>query len=698
MNYRDTFLFENHPQPIWIFTDASQKIIAVNKAAIDKYGYSRKEFLSLSLKNLFPALEKKKAADKQKVNLGNNDIQILKKNNGKFIYSRIIIHSMEYEGEKIKIAMSDDVSEQFSKKEILEISYNQLKYHITKCPLAVIEWDRDIKIKTWTDKAEAIFGYPESNVKGKDPLTLTQNIIRLEERTLVKNKVNELLKSDRTENNFEITVLDAYGKVKYTRWHNSVLKNDDNAIISILSFVEDITNQRLAEKELFTSQQLYKSLFDNSLDAIILIDNHMRIVDVNNATNQLLGYSFDELYMKSIQEIVPDDYKDEELSKWQDFIDDGKSEGEFRVQCKSGDIRIVEYKAVTDIMPGVHLSVLRDITQRKETESELKYQQAFMETAISSIPGLFYVADESGQLIRWNKNTERVLGYSPKELYNLNILDFYAPEERKKAIHKLQEIIAKGSASDEFRLIDKKGQILPYFVTGKHFRDLGHNYIVEMGIDISRRASAEEKIKKSLLEKEVLLTEIHHRVKNNLAVISGLLDLQKEITEDINAVTALNDSQLRVHSIAMIHEKLYQNDDLSDIKFDEYIKDLIQLISNSRTSPGKKIDVIYDTEELSINVNQAIPCGLIVNEIVNNALEHAFKEKDQGTIKITFKKISEEYLLEISDNGTGFPDDISSVSESLGLSLIRTLASQLKANIRLKNDNGVSYSLRFREN
>jgi len=699
MNIPDSIIFKQHPQPMWIFDAKTLNMLEVNEASLHKYGYSQEEFLNLNLSDLLRSSEYE-SLNHIKNNINKTEesgVRLHVKKDGSLFYTQITIQPIEYEGQSAALVLSQDITEQLNRNELLDIAYNQLKYHINNSPLAIIEWDKNLKIETWTNSAEKIFARSKVKVENQDLFTLTEKYVCENEKVLAKEKVKELIEGDLNNNHFDLTITKLDGNLKYTRWHNSILKNTNNELISILSLVEDITNERLAEKELQKSQQLYKSLFDNSLDAIILADDNMRIIDINEAACQLLGYSFEELYMKSIDFITPNQFIDTDHAEWNRFISKGKLEGEFNLQHKSGERRIIEYRAVTNIMPGIHLSVMRDVTKRKIAESELKYQKIFMESAINCLPGLFYVANEKGQLIRWNKNMVDILGFSDEELPNINPMDFYAPEDREIAKQKIGEIMEKGNAATELHLITKEGKKMPYFITGKHFSDRGHDYIVGMSIDISKRKEAEEEIKKSLEEKEVLLSEVHHRVKNNLAVISGLMELQKEVTEDSNASIALNDSQMRVHTIAMIHEKLYQNENLSKIKFNDYIQDLTRLIRQSHKEYRRNINVLYDLDDVYLNVNQAIPCGLILNEVINNAFEHAFNNRNSGTISIAFKKTDQKYHLSIADNGVGFPDNFCSLSESLGLTLIRTLARQLGAKIKLKSKEGVSYTILFDE-
>jgi two-component sensor histidine kinase len=215
-------------------------------------------------------------------------------------------------------------------------------------------------------------------------------------------------------------------------------------------------------------------------------------------------------------------------------------------------------------------------------------------------------------------------------------------------------------------------------------------------VDITDRIEAENQIKQSLKEKEVLLSEIHHRVKNNLAVITGLLELQGYNTDSEEAKKVLKDSQLRINSMALIHEKLYQSENLSEIQFDVYIEELLQVISKSHVSKEKPIHVEIDAEPVPLTITQAIPCGLLLNEIVTNSLKHAFTGKSEGVIRITFNKTGDKLKLSIGDNGVGLPENYKEIkSKSLGMTLINTLAKQLEAEMFIDTREGTRYDLIF---
>jgi len=213
------------------------------------------------------------------------------------------------------------------------------------------------------------------------------------------------------------------------------------------------------------------------------------------------------------------------------------------------------------------------------------------------------------------------------------------------------------------------------------------------------RKQAEEKIKKSLNEKEVLLREIHHRVKNNMQIISSLLRLQSQTIKDKTYSQLFEESQNRITSMALVHEKLYQSRDLAKIEFNAYIRDMVTGLFQSYGISTDRINLIFDVGDVSLGINSAIPCGLIINELVTNSLKYAFPDGRKGELKITVHEIDNEIELVISDNGIGIPENIDfRNTESLGLKLVSILAErQLRGNLNLDRKTGTEFRIRFKE-
>lgn len=206
-----------------------------------------------------------------------------------------------------------------------------------------------------------------------------------------------------------------------------------------------------------------------------------------------------------------------------------------------------------------------------------------------------------------------------------------------------------------------------------------------------------EALSKSLKEKELLLHEIHHRVKNNLAIVSGLIDLQFENTQDPGARKVLENTQSRIRSMAIVHDKLYQTSALSDIDMEVYLGELARTIHETFANRHKDVELELDIEPVKLQVNQAIPCGLLVNELMVNAYKHAFDGVEEGKLYIGLSRTNGRLNLEINDNGKGMPDDFDiDQSDSLGMILVQTFASQLGAELELKNNGGSRFIIQFR--
>ena len=197
-------------------------------------------------------------------------------------------------------------------------------------------------------------------------------------------------------------------------------------------------------------------------------------------------------------------------------------------------------------------------------------------------------------------------------------------------------------------------------------------------------------------EKEVLLKEIHHRVKNNLQVVSSLLYLQSKKTSHYQTLEMLNESQNRIKSMALIHEKLYQSKDIGRIDFSEYVESLISHLSRSYGSHLKTVTVEVNINSVFLSIDKAIPCGLIINELVSNCMKYAFPDKREGEIQIEMKAQNGNVNMGIYDNGIGFPKDLDiNKTETLGLQLVNALTAQLGGNIILDRDTGTRFTILF---
>lgn len=214
---------------------------------------------------------------------------------------------------------------------------------------------------------------------------------------------------------------------------------------------------------------------------------------------------------------------------------------------------------------------------------------------------------------------------------------------------------------------------------------------------IEERKQSEKAIKEALTEKNLLIAELHHRVKNNLAIISGLFSLTINDNLHEDAKNVLLESRNRVRSMALIHNRLYKSDSFTDVNFDEYIHELVSEITTSYPSISNAINVNTDINNVILNVNSAIPCGLILNELLTNAYKHAFKDKTEGEISISFLHQNGQYVMTVKDNGCGLPLDYNK-KQSLGITVIEALTEQLDGKSKFSDNQGTHFELIFKAN
>jgi PAS domain S-box-containing protein len=336
--------------------------------------------------------------------------------------------------------------------------------------------------------------------------------------------------------------------------------------------------------------------------------------------------------------------------------------------------------------------VSSDRGERLPDESKYAYYRA----RLKELEGLFnatavaaYVLDEEKKFIEVNDAAVALNGYSRDFLVGRTPDILSAPG--KMDLRKNQDYFKKALAGTPQYLEQwgrrKNGNIFPAQVFLNPATYYGERVVVAISRDISEWYEAREKLKRSLEEKEVLLAEIHHRVKNNLAVITGLLELQQEGVEVEEAKEILIESQLRIHSIALVHETLYKSDNLSRISIDGYLKKLANVVAASVHHEPTEITVTVESDPVFLTINRAIPYALILNELLTNSYKHAFGDSDEaGTISIELRKRGYEIRLIFEDDGAGFPEDLDIEDpDSLGLTLIRTLSKQLRGTDAFEN-------------
>lgn len=349
------------------------------------------------------------------------------------------------------------------------------------------------------------------------------------------------------------------------------------------------------------------------------------------------------------------------------------------------------------------VETLNDVTEQKEAEKELKQSEEFLENIIENIPNMIFVKNaEDLSFKRVNKAGEIYFGHPIDELVGKTDYNFFPKNEADFFTQKDREVIQTRELLDIPEETIETRELGPRLLHTKKIpifdKEGNPQYLLGISEDITEIKRAEKELKSSLEEKEVLLREIHHRVKNNMQIISSLLNLQKQCVGDDLANEVLVESQNRIRSMAMIHEKLYKSRDLSHIEMVDYVESLVKELFYSYTVTIGLINPILDIDDITLNMETAVPCGLLISELVSNSLKHAFPEGSEGEIRVSLKKFHDKYELTVSDNGVGWPDDLDFENpDSLGLQIVHSLVWQLEGEIHLDKSQGTEFKLIFNE-
>jgi len=355
-----------------------------------------------------------------------------------------------------------------------------------------------------------------------------------------------------------------------------------------------------------------------------------------------------------------------------------------------------------DEMAGL-ARVFNDMAARlSDLYEAVRKSEAHFRSLIENASDLIMVLSAEKTVRYVSPSSARVIGYPPDVLVGRNVLDFAHPEDAPSAMRALSPTDVRPGAAPavEFRFRHRDGswRVLEA-VASSLLEDPAVKGIVVNARDVTEDRRTREQIRASLREKEVLLQEIHHRVKNNLQVISSLLSLQSRHVSDPAALEILKESHNRVRSMALVHETLYQSGDLGRINVAEYVRRLAaHLFSSYGVSPSL-VRLAIQIDVVEFGIDTAIPCGLFINELVSNALKHAFPGRRGGEVCIELRRQEDgPFLLKVSDDGVGLPPELDyENTASLGLQLVTTLAAQLEGTLEYAGGNGTTFQLKFRE-
>ena len=453
-------------------------------------------------------------------------------------------------------------------------------------------------------------------------------------------------------------------------------------------------------------------------DGIIVLDDRGRVIDMNPAAGRMLG---DRRSFGLPLETV--------LAPWPGLLRYCREAPE-----APADVRIEDTAGARWL--NVHLSPLRDrrgnvtgklvtlwdITKGKLAESAVEESRSNFKLLFDSVDDLFLIVDAAGKIVEVNDAVTRRLGYARPEAIGTSVTGLFPPGEGEAVLASVGQVPPDHGSMGVGKMRAKDGStifvdthLVPGRWDGKPVAfGIARDVTVLMrqqealsetnrslSIEVEERKRAEDKIARSLQEKEVMLKEIHHRVKNNMQIIISMLNLQRPAVVDARDTEIFLDCMNRIKSMALVHEKLYQSEDLADIDFEDYIRSLVSYLFSAYVSDDSKVRLHVSVAKARWNIDRAVALGLILNEIISNSLKYAFPEGREGDIFVGLEQTPDgAYVLEVGDTGVGIPEGAIGApggsKGTMGLRLIRILASQIDSEMTIERAGGTRYRFTFR--
>ncbi|MBS1636237.1 MAG: PAS domain S-box protein [Bacteroidetes bacterium] len=559
------------------------------------------------------------------------------------------------------------------------------------------------------------------------------NLIAPHQRDAARKRLAQSMRGIKVEQRY-------YDLINHKKQHLHIVLNSTpilfNGKRAVQLTFQDITREKQLEQEQIRAElaeQTNKKLLDEiaqrskieaKLNSIFESTTHL-IWTVNRnfeltTFNKNMGDVFEDKFKiapllgRRLDELLPEKLRQDYADYWYPFYAKVLLGNTLKFERKDWDSQGNEHFREIFINPIRNESgeiieiacLAHDISDSKRFEQQIVDQTSKLKAIFESGNQLMWTINNKNQITSFNKNYASAV---------FNLYGFYP--QINKSIRDLSD----GSTNPYHAFWDEKyekafnGHAVE-FTTDRINRDGSKVYrqyvlypiknekgevleVSGLGFDITENKLNEEKIKQSLQEKEVLLKEVHHRVKNNMQVISSILNLQSSYVKDTYALNLLKECQNRIKSMAFIHEALYQNKNFESVNFTEYISTISKNLLHSYSVNSEKIKLILSLDNLLLNLDTSIPCGLIINEILSNSLKYAFPDNREGIIFVTLKRNNKKVYIEVGDNGIGIPENVDiKNTQSLGLQLVDTLIEQINGTLTLQRNKGTKFIIEFNAN
>lgn len=687
-----------------IANDHNLKITEFNRAAQIIFGYKPNEVIGNPISMLYANEEAFQKVNRKMNQEGLFSGEILnKRKNGEVFESFLTATGLLDDDGKLigGMGVSRDVTKLKKEREKLHLSEERYKAIYNQVFIGIARIDLKGNYLQVNQRFCDILGYSESELlkMGFQDVTIPEE---LEKR---QKQFEDIINSKTPNFTLERNYLHKSGKVIQTNVNISLVLNEHNEPAYLVLVCEDITENK-KNQELFLIQTAkLNSILESSNYLVMAIDKGKKLSTFNTNTAKWLkdvygveariGLAMDKKPIVSNEKI--NRFWNKKINEALDGI---PQYFESKILYQNGDEKIYEFyinPIKTEKLVIAEVAIIGyDITEKKKTEEKIINQSAKLNAIFENSSHQIYTIDRDFKLTSFNElfakttikdyNVIASIGIDMKQ-YAFDLTPAFHAQNFVK-LHK--EALKGKSLHIETKVIDQKGVVAYYliYLDPIILPDSKVNEVSYIAHDITDRKLAEKKIVESLKEKEVLLKEVHHRVKNNLQVISSILNLQRAYLKDTSSDNLFRELQNRVRSMSFIHESLYQTQDFSNLNFSEYLVNLTTNLKHSYLIEDENVEIEVKSDKLFLNLDFSIPCGLIVNELISNAFKYAFPNGRKGKINVNVKNLLNFVEIIVADDGVGIKPEIDiKNTESLGLQLVTSLVEQLDGELFHRNLN-----------
>jgi PAS domain S-box-containing protein len=610
------------------------------------------------------------------------------------------------------ICSAIDITERKEAEEELKHANRQILDIIEFLPDATYVIDQDHRVIAWNRLMETVSGVPKAEMLGKGDHEYAIPFYQ-ERRPMMADIVME--RNARYEQSYDVSSFDgeifsaetwaplAYGgKGGYFMGVATPLRDKQGKIVGAIQSIRDITERKHAEEALQETSQYLENLINHANAPIVVWGPDYRITRFNRAFEHLTGLSMEEVSGKTVEILIPVEYRDEAMNLIRETSTGERWETvEIPILTKDGSTRTVLWNSATvyDADGRTRIATIaqgQDITDRKKSEAALAESEEKFRILAINTPDTMTLQDSS---LRYTTVINPPLGLTNQEMIGRNDAAFLSGEDAASLMSVKQKVLTTGQPrSVELSLRNRDGR-KEYFegsFVPRRDTDGRINGIFGYLRNVTESVETRERISQTLREKETLIREVHHRVKNNLQVISGLLDMTRMRTDDKTAAV-LTDMMTKIQTMAQIHTRLYESRQFDRINMGDQIREQVTAMTTIYSGKTRQISCGITADEVLLSVDRAVPCALVINEILSNAFKHAFIGRTEGEIDISLGRQDGNVRITVSDDGIGMPADFDiGRSSSLGMKLIRTLVQhQLGGSLLISGGKGTVVVVEF---